>query len=922
MILVMSSHVERFDAFISYSHAADGRLAPAVQSGLQRLARPVFQRRALHVFRDETGLSTNPHLWGSIESALDASEWFVLLCSPESATSEWVNREVATWLERKPLDHLLVVVTDGSLSFRADGSVDDDVTTCLPRSLVDVLTGEPRWLDLRWARDDAQLDLRNGRFRAAIADLAAPIHGIAKDDLESEDVRQQRRARRLAGVGVAAVAALAVVSLIAALVAFDQRARADAEAVRATAKGLAAQATGLASTDLDLSLLLAAEGHRLDPSLETESGLLAALESARLVDSLATPIPAGIADITMTPDGSTLFVLSSDGSIVPFDPSTLEPIGPPIVEGIVEPWAVVVNNDGSRLGYAGGDGAGVVDIASGEPVANGLGDGPVSVELAPSGRRAVVSGVAMATIQVVDLDTGGVTHEIPTDGEDFAVMLNDSRIAVQTLGGTQLSFHDLLPDGGTEPVSELETVPGGGFALSPDGSVLVAGGLSGTAALIDTETLSTRGPEIRTRGSRTGTFAFSADGSLVVLSSDDGSALIVDAESADTVAELTGLSGTIATEFTGPDRLLSVSLTDGSSATWTLQHRPAIGSAVPIGKGGIVAMRLVDDVDTTVIAYEDRIEIAPSDDVTAPSLVREFGPLIRAMDVAESAGLVAVYALEIDLEAEEVVERRVYVMELDTFEDVAVVTLGDHALENIRLSPDGELLALGARDGQLSVVRSRTGEEVLAPRAADEYPCCLGALVWSPDGTRLHAGGQDGTLRTFDTTTWEQVGEHPLAEGLFALRYSRVTDDGNTIVVPAESGDVFLVDAGSGAPIGDPFFAAGTQLQTAALISDGTRLVAESRDGTMRLWDVATRRAIGPALGGHVELVTAMEPTGPTSVVTGGANDQTVMTWDLTPEAWVERACALAGRNLSRAEWDAYVGGEYRETCEQWPGGT
>ena len=45
--------MDRYDAFISYSHAADGRLAPAVQNGLQRLARKVFQRRALRVFRDE-----------------------------------------------------------------------------------------------------------------------------------------------------------------------------------------------------------------------------------------------------------------------------------------------------------------------------------------------------------------------------------------------------------------------------------------------------------------------------------------------------------------------------------------------------------------------------------------------------------------------------------------------------------------------------------------------------------------------------------------------------------------------------------------------------------------------------------------------------------------------------------------------------
>jgi hypothetical protein len=83
-----------YDAFISYSHAADGQLAPALQRGLQRLAKPWNRRRALNVFRDETGLSTNPHLWSSVQAALDDSGWFILLASHEAAASEWVNKEV------------------------------------------------------------------------------------------------------------------------------------------------------------------------------------------------------------------------------------------------------------------------------------------------------------------------------------------------------------------------------------------------------------------------------------------------------------------------------------------------------------------------------------------------------------------------------------------------------------------------------------------------------------------------------------------------------------------------------------------------------------------------------------------------------------------------------------------------------------
>src|SRR5262249_37681275 len=67
----------RFHAFISYSHGADARLAPALQKGLQRFAKPWYRARALRVFRDNASLSANPDLWDSIEQALDVSEFYI-----------------------------------------------------------------------------------------------------------------------------------------------------------------------------------------------------------------------------------------------------------------------------------------------------------------------------------------------------------------------------------------------------------------------------------------------------------------------------------------------------------------------------------------------------------------------------------------------------------------------------------------------------------------------------------------------------------------------------------------------------------------------------------------------------------------------------------------------------------------------------
>ena len=114
-----------YDGFISYSHAADDLLAPRLQAGLQRFAKPWWKRRALRIFRDESSLSANPHLWSSITDALDGSAWFVLLLSPDAAESEWVNNEVEYWLEHRDPGRIIPVLTDGDFAWQNGDIVSD-----------------------------------------------------------------------------------------------------------------------------------------------------------------------------------------------------------------------------------------------------------------------------------------------------------------------------------------------------------------------------------------------------------------------------------------------------------------------------------------------------------------------------------------------------------------------------------------------------------------------------------------------------------------------------------------------------------------------------------------------------------------------------------------------------------------------------
>jgi hypothetical protein len=128
--------------FISYSHALDGALAQALQTGLERFAKPWYRQRALRVFRDTTNLAASPGLWSSIEEALASSVWLVLMASPEAARSKWVNREVAWWLNNKSPQRLLVVLTEGEFAWDEKGG---RAPPALPPALHGAFVETPRW---------------------------------------------------------------------------------------------------------------------------------------------------------------------------------------------------------------------------------------------------------------------------------------------------------------------------------------------------------------------------------------------------------------------------------------------------------------------------------------------------------------------------------------------------------------------------------------------------------------------------------------------------------------------------------------------------------------------------------------------------------------------------------------------------------
>ena len=430
---VASEPGKQYDAFISYSHAADGQFAPLLQHALQRFAKSWRQRRALEVFRDKTGLAISPDLWAEISRSLDRSSWFIYLASPAAAASEWVGREIARWKATKDPERILVVLTDGDWTW--DSAVDgfDPLSsTAIHPELRHVFPSEPLVLDMRWAHAAERLTLRDARFRDAVAEIAAPIHGRAKDDLEDEDTRAQRRVRRIARAGVVLLACLLVLALVAGWVALQQRDSARSQLRVSEARQLAATSGASLTTQLGTANLLAVEAYAMNPDQQTRHALFEAVTaSPRLVrfqDAGATVTAlASSGDgrtVVLGLDSAKVLIWRPDGTVAP---RRVLRLGNPVSAVAVDrTGGVVAATDGRRVeqigvpfSYEVPDGLRATDVAVSPSGATTViyeqGD-------ASPGRLVVVSGGQ--AVPVADADNGPGDQRITYSDENTVTLFN------------------------------------------------------------------------------------------------------------------------------------------------------------------------------------------------------------------------------------------------------------------------------------------------------------------------------------------------------------------------------------------------------------------------------------------------------------------------------------------------------------------
>jgi tetratricopeptide (TPR) repeat protein len=208
---------KRYRAFLTYSHADTawaawlmrrleayrvpqrfrGRMAPIGRVGA----------RLAPIFRDREELPTTSNLGETIHTALADSAALVVICSPASAKSRWVQEEILTFRRLGDERRVFAFIISGEP--RA-GAVDDCFSPALRQAGTDGLVpGRPAEIGAADARPEG-----DGRD-AAFLRLVAGLLDVGFDDLRRREL--QRHYRRMTAIASGSALGMAIAVALATL---------------------------------------------------------------------------------------------------------------------------------------------------------------------------------------------------------------------------------------------------------------------------------------------------------------------------------------------------------------------------------------------------------------------------------------------------------------------------------------------------------------------------------------------------------------------------------------------------------------------------------------------------------------------------------------------------------------------------------
>lgn len=858
------------DVFVSYSRR-DGEFVQRLVDGLVE--------RGKDVWVDVAGIRDAEVFPAALRGAVEQSDAFVFVISPDSVASDYCEQEVehATELNKRIVPLLLRPVPDETVpeGIRVRNWIPFAEASGFEAGLERVLEAldtdlgwtreHTRWLvkSIEWEteRKERSFLLRGSELAAAEAWLAGAAGkdpeptALQREYVAASRLASSRRQRTLLGVA-AGVAAVSLGLLVFALISRGQAINA-----RNTARSqaLAAESETQVAVDPERAILLAVAALHQKVTPEATFALRGALDAspirARLPDagpqtcgaqSLAAP------GVAFSPDGRRLAEGLCGGTVVIADPTTGRVlrrirVGPDPFGG-----ALAFSPDGRDLAACCRGGIVLLDAANGAVRAVGprLTNGAIVFAFDP--KAPVLAVAQVGRLVFWNYETGrrrSFTYPGNPHATSLAFSPDGTRLAAGLGGGpgpTGLALLDVASG------RVLRTVDGSvsAVAFSPDGTDLAVAdqtvpGYAGRIVLRDPSTLALRRVLVRVTFVQSTALAFSPDGTRLAYGYADGTAGLVSVQTGQQLASYLGQTAAIdQVAFSPGGKLVATGSADGTTRIW---RASGVEQRLLVTGGAVDAFAAGDSGATAIVERRSVIVVQRwRDSNSRPARPFQISPTTNAdADFLSADGRLAGVAPAVGtspIQIWSVPRRRL----------VRTIPPGPAPTSQPTFSPNDELLAMGVpavaakvvvRRGSgppplrpaLAIVDVRTGRQ----RILASTGCGAGwrSQPFSPDG-RLVAGGTFcGQVSVWNVATGKQVGRTFVLGG----ELSQIAFDPAATRLAAASwnGTVTVADVATGRIVaqltGDTSGVTGV-----AYSPDGRYLATVSLDHAARVYDART----------------------------------------------------------------------------------
>ncbi len=346
----------RYDAFISYRHTdLDKFVAENLHKQLEafRLPKSIAKKRKgqktriERVFRDKEELPITSNLEDPIMTALQNSEWLIVICSPRLRESLWCKKEIETFIAMHGREHVMAVLIEGE---PAESFPDELLYKIEKHTLPDgtveevKIPVEPLAADVRGKDKKAILKA----MKTEVLRILAAMFSLSFDDLRQRHKEQRmKRIMTASLIGGAACLAVGVYSTVTAIRIHNQKEQIEEQAVEIQeqndelAMRQAQSMAELASAQLESGDRLAAVKTATEALTESDGIALPYTPQAQyvLTDSLHV-YETGVAytidyqyetqgkidTILESPDNDTLAIYDDSGCIYLYDLENQEEI--------------------------------------------------------------------------------------------------------------------------------------------------------------------------------------------------------------------------------------------------------------------------------------------------------------------------------------------------------------------------------------------------------------------------------------------------------------------------------------------------------------------------------------------------------------------------------------------------------------------